>query len=276
MAGPAAYRCSMIFNYISGAAIGTGWLNLKGGWSESVYSTSFSPATVASFRNFAQARASLLPASAYIAGFRFQGIDPSSGANTQAVNYPGPGNTVTNAQDLPQSSLLLRVAAAGRTNVRSMRITAIPDAQLNYGEWNPGGPYQIAMGNFLTQLSGWNMRVQDLTQTVWSVASITQGGLVTTVLNSGLAIGQYVKIKRTLDAFGNYKGGKYQITGTPAANQLQLANWNYGASTGGVVQQFVIVYPVIVANESSISRAVVRKVGRPSLGYRGRRSKRRA
>jgi hypothetical protein len=275
MPAPAAYRWSMIFQYVSGSAIGGGNLNLKGGWSESVYSRTAGSANQANILALAQARALLLPASAYISGIRVQGVDPSGGANTQAANIPGLGTYSSNPQDIPQMAVLLRVQSSSTTNIRSMRLAAIPDAQVTAGEFKPSNAFMISLNVFFTQLSGWLMRVQDLNQTLYPIATIDAAGNV--VLSSPWAVlpNTAVKIKRTIDSFGNQKGLKTTIVTVTDPTHFRVQPWPFGSCTLGQIQPFVIIYPGIVANQSSISRAVVRKIGRPSLAYRGRRSKRR-
>lgn len=274
MPAPAAFRMTMIFQYISGASVG-GYLNLKGGWSESFYSTSNLPLTLTYFQQTAQLRAALLPASAYISGLRIQGVDPSGGAQTFPVNYPGSGTTTTNEQDIPQMALLLRVRTSGTNNVRSWRLAAIPDAQMSNGEYRPGTFFGLAMSTFLLGLNGWKIRCQDLSQPLYNLNTIDAAGNVVVNSPTTLALNQFVKVKRTIDAFQNAKGLKAQIISFTDNQHFRIAPWLYGACTLGQIQQFVIIYPAIQTDVNTISRAVVRKIGRPSLAYRGRRSKRR-
>ena len=268
----AGYRYTMLFNYISGITLGQG-LNLKGGWSESVYRGSFSPQLFTSFQNLAITRAGLLPIGAYISGLRIQQVDPSAAAQTFPANYGPPGGTNAPQQDIPQMALLLKVRSATTNNVRNMRLAALPDSVVVAGEYAPSQAFAFSLAFYFGALSLWSMRVQDLTQPTGMIGSITTGGLVT--LNTAVAIapGTKVKIKRTIDAFGNQKGGVFTAV-TATVSTIQLDSWPFGACTKGLIQPFVIVYPAMTAGLSSISRIVTRKIGRPSLGYRGRRSKR--
>lgn len=270
-----AYRYTAIFQYISGATIG-GYLNLKGGFSESVYAPSGPSVNLTLFREYCFARASLLPTGAFISGIRVQQVDPSSSSQTFTANYQGGTALGPSPQDIPQMALLLRVRSRDTNNVRSMRIAALPDSQVQFGEYRPTGLFPGAMSAYLSALSGWRFRAQDLSQPIYRVKTISAAGDMVLIDPYTATVGATVKLKRTTDSFMNVKGGKYVIDSITDTTHMHLQAWNLSACTGGVIQPFVIIYPLIAADNSSISRAVVRKIGRPLLGYRGRRSKRRA
>jgi hypothetical protein len=269
----AGYRYTMIFQYISGITLGAG-LNLKGGWSESVYRSSFSPQLLTAFQGLAQTRAALLPIGAFISGLRVQQVDPSGASQTYAASYGNPSGVNGPQQDIPQMALLLKARSNSTNNVRNMRIAAVPDNQVTAGEFVPTQSYQFAMAFWFTAMSNWSMRAQDLGQPTGKIATVSSVGLVT--LNTAVAItaGTLVKVKRTVDAFQNVKGGTYLATAVTVST-VQLQGWQWGSCTGGTIQPFVIVYPTMTLNWNSVARIVTRKIGRPSLGYRGRRSKRR-
>jgi len=276
MAAPAAYKYTMIFKYVSGGAIGQG-LNLAGSWSESVYYTTYSTVNFNAFQTLAVARCSILGTSAFISGLRVQGVDPSSGANTSSVHYVNPAVTSDFYSDIPQMALLLRARSSTSSNVRSMRLAGIPDSQVSYGEYVPSFAFKTNMAVFLSLLNGWKFRAQDLSQPTATIKTIDgTGNVVLNGVGLTLAVNGLVKVKRTTDAFGNLKGGTYAVQSITSATQFQLQKWNLGPCTNGTMQNFVIIYPTILTDNNTISRVVPRKVGRPSLGYRGRRSKKRA
>jgi hypothetical protein len=269
----AMYRYTAIFSYVSGATIG-GYLNLKGGWTESVYWNSITALANTNFQNLLIARAGLLPNGAFISGYRIQQVDPSAAGQSYPANIGPPGGTNAPNQDIPQMALLLRVRSNSTNNVRSMRLAAMPDNQVSFGEYRPTAAYQIAMTAYLAQLYGWLMRVQDLAQPVYRIATIDAAGNVLMVDPiMAVATGQVFKVKRTIDPFNNQKGGKFIVKSVTNPSSFSLYNWPYGACVIGTMQPFVIAYPSMNATNSSIVRAVVRKIGRPSLGYRGRKSK---
>ena len=270
----AAYRYTMIFQYLSGPSSGPA-LNLKGGWSESVYWSSFGASQQNAFQQLAQARAALLPARSFVSGLRYQRVDPTGSAQTQSVNYPG-GNTANAVNsDIPQMALLLRVGASGYSNIRSMRIAALPDTMVQFGEFVPTADpaWSAAFVGYTQLLSTWAFRAQDLTQPITPLLSITSAGVCNTNGIVTYALGQKLKIKRALDTFNSPKGGFVTVTVPSTGSMFTVTGWTHGSCLGGVVQPYVPIYPTIVASPASISRVVVRKIGRPSLGYRGRRSR---
>lgn len=270
-----AYKLSMIFQYLSGDGSG-GDLNLKGGWSESVYNGVFAPATLTSLKALAAARANLLPLRSYVSGLRVQQVDPSGPAQTFSLNYPGGGTSGATLSDIPQMALLLRVRGTGVTNVRSMRVAAIPDSQITLGEYKPSSPYTLAMAAYLAELDGWQFRATSLTAVPSNLASIAADGTYVLQQDLVIAVGSKVKVKNVQDEDGEIvRGGVFTVGVYTDSKHGKLNSWTGGAVTLGQMIPFTIIYPVIITDGQTISRAVVRKIGRPSLGYRGRRSKRR-
>jgi len=268
----AGYKFTMIFQYVSGQG-NPGDLALKGGWSESYYSSTAGEAKIESFKILSQLRANLLPLRSYVSGIRIQPVDPSGPAQLFSVNYPGNGAAVVKASDIPQMAVLLRFRGLGVLNTRTQRIAAIPDPQVTYGEYKPTMNYRIVMSSFLLALNEWQFRAADLTQPKREIVSVSTAGVVTTIGNHGLVLGDKVKIFSTLDTDGSPHTGLFTVDLAIEATQFRVKNWPHGACTEGQCQKYVIIYPGILVDETNISRVVTRKIGRPSLGYRGRRSK---
>jgi len=269
----AAWKLTMVFRYLSGN-VGGGWLNLTGGWTESVYYGNITTATRNSFNTLCQRRAAMLPNFTTIRGQRFQQVDPTGSAQTASVNYPGQA-AAEFAQDIPQMALLLRLRAAGVNNVRSMRLCALPDSQVSRGEWNPNFEMRAATNAFLDELNGWQFRGDDLTLPRVLVKSVTSAGVIEFASDLSLAIGDKVKLTNTIDAYGRPVSGIFNVLNATSLRVVTLGGWKAGACKDGSAKRYSVIYPVIQGALTSISRIVTRKVGRPSEGYRGRRSRRR-
>jgi len=270
----AAYKYTMIFNYLSGSG-GPSDLNLKGGFSESVYRLTATDADLNAFKGLARLRARLLPLRAYISGLRRQRVDPSGPGNTVSVNYPGGVGGGDWESDIPQMALLLRVNGVDVTNVRSMRLRAIPDAMVTLGEFKPVPLFRTFLLGFMAGLAGWRFRGSDLTVPAVGLTSIAADGTYTSSADITTTANTFVKIKDTVSPDGFNYNGKYKVQQFLTLRTGKLFNWPGVAVTQGTISNVVPVYPVISANADSISRMVAAKVGRPSLGYRGRRSRRR-
>lgn len=270
----AAYKYTMIFNYLSGSG-NPGDLNLKGGFSESVYRPTATDADLNAFKALARIRARMLPLRAYISGLRRQRVDPSGPGNTVSVNYPGGAGGGNWASDIPQMALLLRVNGVDVTNVRSMRLRAIPDDMVTLGEFKPEPLFRTFLLAYLTALGGWRFRGSDLTQPEIALTSIAADGTYTAAADITPTVNGYVKIKNTVSDDGFDYNGRYKVRSVTSNRVGRLFKWNGGDVLQGTISLVVPVYPVIAGNADSISRMVAAKVGRPSLGYRGRRSRRR-
>jgi hypothetical protein len=257
----------------------------SGGWSESWWQTNNYNFTIANLQAIAQVRAGCLPKQASIIGFR-QALYVISGnkllpngASVTRVNVPGNAAYTT---DLPQCSLELSGQANGAINSNRFRMGCLPDEQISFGEYQPTVPYGGSVATFLNMLStgqtlGNNVGTfgfpgRDLTQPSVRVVSLTAGGVLTT--SAPLAVVNnvtYIRLHRVYDVLGNPVKGSY-LASNIAANQYQLQG-----TPGQTVSKpsgTARVDAVVVFNYASvtISRAVVKKIGRPSQGYRGRRS----
>ena len=272
----AAWKYSMVFRYLSGIGDANP-LNLKAGWTESFYQTqSPSSALTATFQQLAQYRANLLPNGSYISGLRVQPVDPSGPAQTTTVNYQGYSDVPS---DIPQMAALFRLRS-NLTNVRSYRMVALPDQVVITGEFVPTaiGGWQPMLNVYLGALNGaWNFRASDLTQVALPLVGISASGLVTFQSPVNIGANAKMKIRGLKDVYGmGITGGIYQFAqAVTGATTGQLKNWNGGTAYLGTATPYIIVYPQIQVDRTDFSRIVTRKVGRPTLGYRGRKGKKR-
>jgi len=270
----AAYKYTMVFQYLSGSGMPTD-LNLKGGFSESVYRPTNTDADLNAFKALARLRARLLPLRCFISGLRRQRVDPSGPGNTASVNYPGGVGGGNWASDIPQMALLLRANGVDVANIRSMRLRAIPDDMVTLGEYKPEPLFRTFLTAYMAGLAGWRFRASDLTAPAVGLTSIAADGSYTLSADLLPVVNEFVKIKDTVSPDGFNYNGKYKVKTVTNNRTGVLFDWPGVAVTQGTMTRVIPVYPVISANQDSISRMVAAKVGRPSLGYRGRRSRRR-
>lgn len=272
-----AVKMTMLIQHQTNVGGPAGALVRLGGWSESWYQ----PGTnIAAARTLAvngpgefgggilEWRAALLPIGSRIVGQRYQLVDPRGPAQSDAQQYPG--SSEDNA-DVPQMGLLLKVPGTGVGNIRNQILRGLPDVFVRLGEFAPTAAYTGLLQTFFLRLGDWHFRGRDLTQTAFTIISISSVGLVTTQLPHGYAINDRVRILRTLTAAGNVVGELAYVTVVNSATSFTLNVWTHGSSVGGTVRKEVIIFPQVEDTAISISRVVTRRVGRPFVGYRGRR-----
>ncbi len=267
-----AYKLSFVFQNISGVAGGAAQQR-TGSWSESVYSGDPLNSVINSFRRFASARAGLLPFSAAIVGFRSQQVNPVGGVQTQAVSYPG----TLFATDVPQMALLFSVRANGVSNVRRMKIACIPDSVIVLGEYAPpaGSQFPPALAAYFRELQGWQMAGRDLTSVAKQLKTISSAGAYTTGEDFVAPVNSQVKVLSAINANGDKVSGRFEVGDGAALRAGTLRKWPFGDCTNGKIVNYVPIFPIMTTTPAPTVLAAQRKIGRPSLGYRGRRSKRR-
>lgn len=267
------FKFTMIFNCITGAA-GDPAQQRSGGWSESVYAASADNDELALFRTLSQRRAALLPRSARISGWRIQQVDPSVRAAQSSQNFPGAA-AADNDTDIPQMALAFTVPDSTGTHSRRMKLACIPDQYIVRGEFLPTPAYRGALTAYMNQLDLWSMRSLDFTVVQANIDNITAGGVMTTIGGPDYAIDQVVLIKGAVKTDGTKVSGQFRVNAATLNGETGLANWTAGATVKGKVRRAVYIYPNIEAGENTAVVAATRKVGRPSTGFRGRRSRRR-
>lgn len=252
-----------------------------GGWSESVYWDNMNSTVVRDFLTLCQKRAALLGAQGAVVGQRYQQVNPVGGSSTggnifpspwPAGNIPGTGSTA-GSSDLPQVALLCKARASGAANIRNVIIRGLPDDVVFQGRYSPWPAYNTALQDYFRELAGWQFRAHDLTQQRLPITSIDGAGVMILSQPATFAVNDVVSVQRTQG--GSKPGGNFAVATVTSSTQFTLRGWNLGEVTGGQAQKFVVTYPIIVANGITLSRAIVRKVGRPFFAWRGRRSKRR-
>lgn len=268
----ATRKCTMLFEQSSNAG-GASNETRTGGWSESFYSQADPFATVQNgFRTLCTFRARLLPSSARIVGQRYQSIDPPSVAGTTGEVYPG----LAGSNDVPQMALFLRVPAASVPNVRPLTLRGLPDGQVTDGEYVPTSAYVAFLARYLQELAFWRFKSKDREQAKIGLESIATTGVFTLQSPLTFAVGDRLNVARARNTRGETLEGTFRVLEVTSTTVGKFALWgDNGAWTGGYVQPDEIIYPLM----SDISgnpgaKAVVRKVGRPLSGYRGRSTRR--
>lgn len=267
------YRFDAVMDYLSGDVTGLSD-NDKGGWSEGVYWDDVANSTIAAFRRLCQARAAILPAFSKVKGIRITQVDPKGGSSLERVNYPGLAGDA-NASDTPWNGIAFTCRGAGVANTSRRVLAAMPDKVLIRGEFKPEPLFFDRFVAYLIQLNGWKFKGHDLTQAKVDVKTISEAGVVE--LNSDLALvqGDEVKLFKVKLEDGSLLSGRFKVQATSTLRIFTLRNWTSGAATLGQVQKWVNIYPALVRPQPPVVKPARRPIGRPSGGYRARRSRRR-
>lgn len=277
------FKLTTLFQHLSGASTPNLPIHRTGGWSESLYNTgnaaidiinNASGINTPQLANLWPCRAQLLPLGSAIVGYRIQAVSPPGPAQSGVMNLPG---TAANLADIPQMALLLKCPAVGTNNIRRVKLKGIPDSMIVEGEYQPSAAYNTLMNNFITSLTGWQFRARDLSQASIRLVSCSGPEPFTffSEVPPTFVVNDFVRIMRMLDLSKNLRGGRFQVLSVGPGNTFTVRGWPYGNCTFGSARKDAVIYPVIATSQTSVSRVVTARVGRPFVGYRGRRSKRR-
>lgn len=267
------YRWDAVMKYLSGDVTESSD-NELGGWSEGVYWSDASAATRASFKRLARARAGLLPAFSRVIGIRVTQVSPAGGSALEKVNYPGLGGAA-NASDTPWNGIALSVTGSGVANTSRRVLAAMPDGVLTRGEFKPDPLFFGRLMTYLNELGGWHFKGHDLTLPKIQIKTISEAGAVETNSDIALVVRDEVKLFKVQLANGDLLSGRYKVSAATDFRHFTLRNWADGAATLGEVQKWVTIFPTIVVPQPPVVKAARRPIGRPSGGYRARRSRRR-
>lgn len=271
-------KVSIIFN-LATAPTDLAQANVHtGGWSETFWTDLDGDALLARLAVLAGRRALLLGASASITGYRIQqytiarNILIAGGSSAGGLRLPGFSAAVT---DMPQVALEYKCSAAGKNNSSRKTLRGIIDSQIVGGEYQPTTVYRGAVTRFFTELTSgvWSFPGRDLSNPSMRILGITNLGVITVDGVVGIALGDYVRLLRVRDNTGFPVEGSFEVTAATLTT-ITVRDWK-GATVGasGRLRKDNVVMCTISA--ASPTRSVVRKIGRPTEGYRGRRSKRR-
>ncbi len=287
-------RISLLFQLTTNPTNLSNAIPHTGGWSESTWIAAGAPTSMQTYlANWAQIRAIMLPGQAAIVGGRLANYTLSGNrllpGGTSNFKFLVAGNS-NYGTDVPQMALELGGSSGALPNANRFTLRGIPDAYVVYGEYQPDPNFKAAVTKYINFLTGGRQNVQGVTsgfigrvlnnpvgrvQTV--VAAAAGAGFNMTVTLSqdvGGTINQdYLRFHRVSDVNGNPIKGTYLIIGK-AANVYTLQgtpNQNVTKPSGTARIDLLNLYPYTTI---APSRILVRKVGRPFQGYRGRASAR--
>lgn len=288
----ALLRVTMLFQVTTNPDDPSSAASHSGGWSESMWQNNGTPLLPAVYKKLCQTRATLLPKQATIVGIR-QGIYNLVGnkllpQGTSGAKFLTPGNTAYTT-DLPQCSLEVSGLGAGVPNSNRFRLGCLPDEQITNGEYQPTVGYKGLVTTYLRNLSPfgnpamggpwWFVGRNTFPPSVRVASLVPLGGVtldatLVTLADTTAGVGDYIRFHRVYDDSNNPVKGTYLVKAVPAVNTYTLT---------GIPQQKVSkpsglcrkdeLTPVAYL-EVNVSRAVVKKIGRPFQQYRGRASNR--
>lgn len=269
-----ATKMTMIFQLSTNVSNPNATARRQGGWSETFYRIgAFTEEQRSDFIRLCLMRAQLLPSGASITGQRYQVVDPTGASSTGSAVFPGAASLQA---DIPQMALLCHAPAVGARNQRRIEIRGIPDARVVEGEYSPSARFTTALQNFFTQLGLFYFKGRDLSQAQLPIWHIDDAGLVTVTEPHTYTVGNLVRLLDVTNTSKDNVSGVYRISATTNSTQFTLMNWSGGSvNATGKVRLEGQTYFQIQSSGITISRIVTRKVGRPSVGYRGRVSTRR-
>lgn len=270
------YRSSLIFAVTTQPVNPIKAFARSGGWSEGFWST-FNPSGSTQLNQIANLRAAMLPAQVSVTGFRVAvfNIDGNrlQPAGTSAGKFLFPGATRYSV-DVPQAGLEMSFPAVGAPNNARPVLRGLPDEVVVNGEYSPDPTFSAAFNRYVTALNvnGFGFVGRDLASASARVLAITAGVVNLSQVLAGVAIGDFLRFHRVTNTLGRPISGAFLVTNI-AGQQYTLSGLGANA----------VIVPSGTARKDTLSffayapgtfgSVVVKKIGRPSRGYRGRRSK---
>lgn len=266
-----AIKCTMLIN--TSTAPTTGQPIRVGGFSETYYrsGSTIGDDTIGSFADLANLRANFLPVGDTVRYMRFSIVDsPGGGTILRVVNKPGSFG----GADVPQMAMQIAAGSSSSGNKRQLELRGVPDTQVSAGELALTSPFKAAVNAYLNQLvANWKFRGRVLNGQTIPIISIAGDGTFLLSAAFTYATGQRVQVLRTTSAGARRRGGFFFVTKTDDTHGV-LLGWPYGATVNGKIRLAAIDYFGFQFAGTAVDSAVaiVKKVGRPLSGYRGRKS----
>lgn len=279
-------KLSLIFNATTQAVNPMTAIAHSGGWSEGFWTPDSTPIPLSGINTLCAKRSPLLPGQCSIIGFR-QALYTISGNRilpngTSAGKVLFPGTLAYNL-NLPQDSLELSGTAVGAINSNRFRVGALPDEMVTQGEYAPTTGFSLALTQYMAYLftTTYNYgfigrRLDNPTARLLSV-TLGMAGAATVVLTAdvGAVPGtSYIRFNRVYGVNGNAVSGSWLVTANPAAGTYVIAGYKGDPVIDPSGTARVDAIALFRYGSITFGRAVVKKIGRPSSSYRGRRSKR--
>lgn len=248
-----------------------------GGWTESLWYANLSLQDVLIILKGTRASGlpSVLPARARVlnSNARILGVRMYEVGNGRGAFYPAAYTGGSSAGDQPSVALLCASAPSGTVSTRRFTIRGVPDTMVTDGEFAPVSTYTQALKSYFDSLTRSSIRGRTSGPSI-DVFSITTAGLVTARTPMTFVVGNILQVRMTLDSNGKKVSGEFSVAEIgPQQNQLRLAAWTAGATKGGKIGTTTAAWFNLVAGETSAVRITNKKIGRPSAGYRGRKSR---
>lgn len=258
----------------------------SGGWSESLWTGGNSYVSLTDQNNLAFSRASLLPKQASIVGIR-QGLYTISGnrllpQGTSARKVLFPGRSIFNA-NLPQDSLELSGTSGTSINSNRFRLGCLPDEVVEKGEYSPTTAFSTSLNQYRALLAAgpaaWSFVGRVLSNPSARVMSIIPGlnNEATVILSADLtptAGTSFIRLHRVYDDLNDPVRGSFLVKTVVNATTYTISGYTGQTVTMPSGTTRIDAVAVFGYGAVAISRAVVKKIGRPSQSYRGRQSRR--
>lgn len=266
-------KCTALFNLGTVPADPAAATARIGGWSESWYFDGTPEAARTNFERLCAFRAGLMPTTAAIIGQRYQVI--GGGSATASRRFPGAAGIAT---DVPQMGLLCTFPGQGVANIRRLTLRGFPDGWVSGGELLPNFDFNAAFTLFALAVTSnaFRFRGRDLAAPSARIAGIA-ARVLTLTDPLVFIVGDYLQLRDVRTTTGRSVSGRYQVEATTGPTNATLRGFPATSTVelNGFANKYTIIYPLMQPRPAiSFSRIVVKKVGRPFGGYRGRSSKR--
>jgi len=272
-------RATMLFQLTTTSSSSVPSPARTGGWSESFWFNADIPLDHEPWRNIIQQRATMLPLNATIVGQRLSKytllgnrIIPG-GAQAQALNFTGSSRLQT---DIPQMTLQFDGTAVGKVNRNRVNCAGIPDAEVTQGEFRPAATFLRVCTLFADSVIAGSAGFlgRDQTKQSSKIASIVAGVMTLDNALPGVAVGTYIRINRVTTTNNLPFSGSFRVGAVAGAVYTMQGMDDINAERSGTAMEDAVV---ICQYASLVPKQIrTRKIGRPSRGYRGRSSRRRA
>jgi hypothetical protein len=265
----ATFKCTIQMNLTTNLQ-GTAQGSRVGGWSESVYAQETEFATVkANFETLCLYRAGLLSSGAAVVGQRYQLIDPTGRSTTTGRRFPGLGDI----SDVPQMAVAFKLASKTTPNARRFVLAGIPDQVAYEGEYKPYPNFSSNLALFVWGLRNFRFRASNLSTSRVPLSSVSSQGVF--VLQQPLVydVNDYLTVSRAEAGSGETISGRFHVKAKVDAQNGTFSLWPTTATVRGTVKPDEVFYPLLDERTVYSPQITVRKIGRPSGGYRGRASR---
>jgi hypothetical protein len=271
-------KYTMVFQLTTAPTNLTRAIPHTGGWTESVWASVDTSQVQRAFDLLLTRRRTILPPQASIVGYRVQNYTIAGNklipGGARSGSLQNPGNSAL-ACDLPQVSLDIKLFNPSRVAGSRYVIRGMPDTCMINGEYQPTSSFAGLVTQFANQFTNgiWIIIGRDRTQPAQRVVGLNGASVDVDALIPGVGAEDFIRFLRVYDDSGNPVKGVFRVTAAPVGLRYVVAPAPNRLLTGasGLVRKDAIGIAAIT--EWEVSRARVKKIGRPSQGYRGRRSK---